>query len=79
MARGFESKSVADQQDAADAPFAPHEDRGDPKVRLRRQRLELARSDVLHRIETAQARGHREMLDRALQALETELKDLPDQ
>jgi len=79
MARGFESKSVADQQESADALAAPPEDQSDPKLRARRQGLELARRDVLHRLETAQARGHRQMLERALQALETEIKGLPDQ
>ena len=42
----------------------------------RRTRLELSRADVQRRLETAQADGHREMLRRALSALEEELASL---
>jgi hypothetical protein len=77
MARGFESKSVADQQDAVDPVRAPHgETEGEPAVLLRRKRLELARVDVLKHLERATAEPHREMLNRALAALDDELKTL---
>lgn len=79
MARGFESKSVADQQELADAPVAPREDVGDPKVAFQRQRLDLARRDILHRLEAANASAHRQMLERALQAVDEEIKSLPAQ
>ncbi len=78
MARGFESKSVADQQEAAqESGSAPRRDTGDPAVVLKRRRLELSRADVLRQMKAARADGHREMLKRALEALEKELASLP--
>jgi len=76
MARGFESKSVADQQEAAAAAEQRRDDEApeiDPARKLKRRRLELARSDVLQRLEAAHAPAHREMLERALAALERDL------
>ena len=78
MARGFESKSVADQQDSAlrdddkRGPFEP----GDPEVATKKRRLELSLVDVRHRLETARAEVHREMLKRALAAIEQDLSRL---
>jgi len=70
MARGFESKSVADQQEAAMNP-RPAGDKGtDP----RRRSLELARTDVARRLEGATSGGHREMLQRALADLDERLR-----
>ena len=48
----------------------------DPAVVLKRRRLELARTDVLHQLQAARAEAHREMLRRALAALEKELSKL---
>jgi len=76
MARGFESKSVADQQESAGEFRAPRQEEIDPVVLLKRRKLELARVDVKHRMETAQVEGHREMLRRALAAIEKELSKL---
>jgi len=78
MARGFESKSVADQQEAALARRPPREDDAepDPARTLKRRKLELARADVMHRLETAHAAGHREILERALAAVDAELAGL---
>ena len=76
MARGFESKSVADQQEAALADRRRRPD-GDPVRTAKRHGLELARADVVHRLETAHAPAHREMLERALEALDAELADNP--
>ena len=75
MARGFESKSVADQQEAAQAarPSRSLPD-GDPAVLARRRRLELARVDVLAHLARAHAEAHREVLRRALAALDEELR-----
>jgi hypothetical protein len=75
MARGFESKSVADQQEAAHGalPSRSEGDAEDPLVKARRRRLELARTDVLHQLERAQAEAHKNMLQRALAALDKEL------
>jgi len=78
MARGFESKSVADQQEAAqEAGPPPQHDAVDPALLLKRRRLELSRADVLRQMKAARAEGHREMLKRALAALEKDLAQLP--
>ena len=72
MARGFESKAVADQQDEAESsPSSP-----EGITSARRRRLDLSRADVQRRLDTAQAEGHREMLRRALQALDEEIASL---
>jgi hypothetical protein len=77
MARGFESKSVADQQEAAQGVgSASQRDVGDPARALKRRRLELSRADVLRQMSAARAEGHREMLKRALAALDKELGSL---
>ena len=66
MARGFESKSVADQQEARQAGPAARGDAVPPD----RKRLELARADVQQRLRTATSGPHREMLQMALKALD---------
>ncbi len=82
MARGFESKSVADQQETSQADSLPREegqrdpDKRDPARLARLHVLELSRADVLHRLERALAAGHREILLRALDALDTEIRRL---
>ena len=76
MARGFESKSVADQQESAQAE-PPSRDKAIDPVRLaRRKQLELSRADVQRRLDEAKAEGHREMLRRALQALDADIAAL---
>jgi len=77
MARGFESKSVADQQESAQEPRPQREDEAEPTAVLKRRQLELARIDILHRMEVVQAEAHREMLRRALAALDKDLARLP--
>jgi hypothetical protein len=72
MARGFESKSVADQQESALNARPAGEKGPDP----RRRSLELARTDVLRRLEAAPSGPHREMLQRALSDLDERLKRL---
>ena len=62
MARGFESKAVADQQEAREAGKPV---RGDV-IPAERKTLELARADVEQRLRTATSGAHREMLQRAL-------------
>jgi hypothetical protein len=71
MARGFESKSVADQQEQAAAPGKVQE-----PVPTRLRRLELSRADVQRRLETATADAHKEMLRRALEAVDEEIASL---
>ena len=80
MARGFDSKSVADQQEAAQDRSrrrSSSTDEPDPALVLKRRGLELAKADVTHQLEVAKAEPHKEMLRRALQAIETELGKLP--
>jgi hypothetical protein len=76
MARGFESKSVASQQDERDQPTPERAPIGDPVLLARRRRLELGRADVLRQLQTARAGAHREMLERARAALDEELQAL---
>ena len=73
MARGFESKSVADQQEAALNPRPVGEKNADP----RRRSLELARSDVMRRLGAAPPGPLRETLQRALDDLDRRLAE-PD-
>jgi hypothetical protein len=77
MARGFESKSVADQQEEAAASRRERDPEGpDPKVLAHRRRLELSRADVQRRLAAAQAEPHKEILRRALSALDEEIASL---
>ena len=72
MARGFESKSVADQQESAQ-----DKRKGADPPPARRRTLELARVDVMKRLETAGSDSYREMLKRTLAAVDKELAELP--
>ena len=74
MARGFESKSVADQQESALEERPVLRDLGDPALVTKRRKLELGRADLERRLERAQADGYREMLRSALSAVEKDLE-----
>jgi hypothetical protein len=77
MARGFESKSVADQQAEAEDRRAPREDAPpDPALAPRRRRLELARADVSHRLEQATDERYRAMLEKAVADLDKQIGEL---
>ncbi len=77
MARGFESKSVADQQESAlQSPRTARNGDVDPAVLQRKRGLELGRADVLRHMESARAEGHVAMLKKALDAIDRELKRL---
>jgi len=77
MARGFESKSVADQQESGkDSAPAPDEPLPDPGLLAKKRRLELSRADVVRRLAAAHAEPHRQMLERALRALDDEIASL---
>ncbi len=77
MARGFESKAVADQQAAAhDEPPGREGDAREPARITRLKLLQLSRADVQNRLERAQAPAHREVLKRALDALDAEIAAL---
>jgi hypothetical protein len=77
MARGFESKSVADQQAEAEDRRRPREDAPpDPATALRRRRLELARADARHRLEQATDQRYRTMLEKAVADLDKQIREL---
>lgn len=78
LARGFDSKSVTDQQEAAFGRVQGKSEfeGGDPKRLARRRSLELARIDVEHKLKTTTHEAHRKMLEKTLAALERELSDL---
>jgi hypothetical protein len=78
MARGFESKAVADQQESAAErrQAAPGDATPDPARLARRRQLELGRADVERRLTVAVAPAHRQMLERALRALDSDLAAL---
>jgi hypothetical protein len=67
---------VTDQQESRDAVVPSREVKGDPALLARRRRLELSRVDVLHQLDLAKAEGHRQMLARALAALDQQLAEL---
>jgi hypothetical protein len=76
MARGFESKSVADQQESAQAEAPSRGKAVDPVRVARRKQLDLSRADVQRRLDEARVEGHREMLRRALEALDADIAAL---
>jgi hypothetical protein len=74
MARGFESKAVTDQQESAFEGTGPRGDAGPPP---KQRKLELARADLLNRIEAAGTNErYRKMLQSALAAVDKELAAL---
>ena len=81
MARGWESKAVADQMEQADVREVDERAPPDssPAVRARHERLEslrLSRARTRAQLERATGRAHREMLARTLRALESEMAEL---
>lgn len=82
MARGWESKGVADQIEAADGHARDEVERPaelSPEMRARFERIEslkLSRSRTLDQLERATNPAYREMLLRALAAVEGELEEL---
>ena len=75
MARGFDSKSVSDQQDELQRRREQSNQGSEPRpfVSAKRRQLELARVDLVRRMETATGR-YRESLQHALEALDEQLK-----
>ena len=76
MARGWESKSIEDQQ--AEAERAAAEAKRAPLTvkQQRRETLLLSRSQLQHQLEHVRHETHRQMLLRSLQALDAELTQL---
>ncbi len=80
MARGFESKAVASQQEEERQTRMSESLRTqtDSALLAKKRQLELSRCDVVRRLSHATAEPHREMLRRALEALEAEIAALPE-
>ncbi|HEY3456063.1 MAG TPA: hypothetical protein VGK64_15910 [Bryobacteraceae bacterium] len=80
MARGWESKSVESQIEAAEerASLANRRALAVEEIRLQRERegLELSRTRVLQDLASAHNPKYREMLQRSLEFLEEKLKAL---
>ncbi len=76
MARGWESKAVEAQQEAAAGQNGEIKTAIDPaEIERKRKRhgLLLSRARVAHELELAQNPNHRKMLERALADLDTRL------
>jgi len=79
MARGWESKSVEEQQAEAinvsvkNRPVSPEQ----AAALRRKQGLMLSRQRVLQQMERAQNPAHRQMLEKALFDLDAQLSQLP--
>ena len=79
MARGWESKSVESQMEAAAVQRAPErQPLTEDQLRVEREResLLLSRRRVLHDIETATHLRYRQQLEAALQHLDRRLQEL---
>lgn len=81
MARGWESKAVEDQIEAANerAQRRQSPEGLSQEERERRERLEtlrLSRARTLTQLEGAVRPAHRQMLQRTLRALEAEMEEL---
>jgi len=78
MARGFESKSVEEQQAEAKRESVP----GQPltaeqtEARRRRDGLVLSRTNIKSRLEVATTPAHRQMLENALADLDRRIAEL---
>jgi TATA-binding protein-associated factor Taf7 len=78
MARGWESKAVADQIEAGESrqQQAPN-DAPTPKQRMLKEQLEslkLSRSRILQQLERARHPAHRDVLLNGLKAVEKEIE-----
>ena len=76
VARGWESKSVEQQQDEAASTKERHELLTPEQIahRQRRQGLELSRQRILQQLQVVCNPRHRQMLQRALAELEERLR-----
>jgi|GraSoiStandDraft_14_1057315.scaffolds.fasta_scaffold1187699_1 hypothetical protein len=76
MARGWESKSVEQQQELATSEPEQRKPQLNPaqiSAEQRRQTLQLSRRRVLEQLEVASNPRHRQMLEAALRDLEAQL------
>ena len=80
MARGWESKSVESQMEAAEeraAPKKPAMSAAQLALRAKRESLELTRTRVLSDLQTACNSRYRAQLQAALRHVEAQLVELP--
>jgi hypothetical protein len=79
MARGFDSKFVEAQQDEAqrERSSRPALTPEQQRATSRRQALELARARATADLARATVPAHRTMLERAIEALDAQLAELP--
>lgn len=73
MARGFESKSVTSQQESAFGAISRERGPIDP---VKQQRRELTRADLARQLEATSSAPRREALQKALEAIDSELSAL---
>jgi len=75
MARGFESKSVEQQQEEAKREFTPQSPKTAEEMEGRRKRdgLLLSRKNISARLASATNPAHRQMLETALADLDRQL------
>ncbi len=79
MARGWESKSIEEQQaEAAQKPAAPHRilTREQAAGQREQESLDLARTRILRQLDSAPAPRYRILLEQTLKDLDTKLKEL---
>jgi hypothetical protein len=80
MARGWESKSVESQIEAAETQVRPPLDEQIPAEQLellrRRETLNLSRTRVLRELETSQNPRYRNLMEKALTDLNSEIRRL---
>jgi len=78
MARGWESKSIEQQQEEASAEKVRRQPLSPEQIAKenRRKGLELSRQRMVQQMETASNPNYRQMLEGALRDLDKELKSL---
>jgi hypothetical protein len=78
MARGFESKSVEEQQAEAKRDSNPGQQLTPEQAERKRKRdgLILSRKNVKQRLESASSPAHRQMLEGALSELDRQIAEL---
>jgi len=78
MARGWESKSVEDQQESAhqESVQAAKSRKGEQKHSRERDLLQLARTSIVQKLETAENPRYKEQLTRALADLDKQINAL---
>jgi hypothetical protein len=80
VARGWESKSVEEQMDAAESRKAsaspPKLSEAQVRIHRERESIELSRGRILRELEAARHPRHREQLSQALSFLDEQLSKL---